>query len=63
MKQILIKHADDITDVEALRHAFSAFRQCEDRRGVVAFVDDVALVFSDRSKHPTVTIFKEKRRK
>lgn len=59
MKQILIRHTDDITPDEAFAHAYRAWQE-EEKRGVVVFHDRVIVEFSDYSKHPSMTVFRKK---
>lgn len=61
MKQILIRHTEDITPDEAFDHAFLAWRAAgEEKTGVVVFHDRIIVEFSDYSKHPSMTVFRKK---
>lgn len=63
MKQILIRHTEDITPDEAFDHAVLAWRAAgEEKTGIVTFRDDVVVEFSDYSKHPSMTVFRKRRR-
>lgn len=61
MKQILIRHTEDITPDEAFARANVAWRAAgEEKTGVVVFRDGIIVEFSDYSKHPCMTIFRKK---
>lgn len=60
MKQILIRHTEDITPDEAFAHANVAWRE-EEKSGIVVFHDKIIVEFSDYSKHPSMTVFRKRR--
>lgn len=61
MKQILIRHTEDITPDEAFAHAYRAWQEAdEEKTGVVVFHDGIVVEFSDYSKHPSMTVFRKK---
>ena len=60
MKQILIRHTDEISETDALKYAYCAWKDNPYRTGIVAFRDDVVVFFSDRSKYPSMTVCKDK---
>lgn len=61
MKQILIRHTDDITPDEAFARAWRAWRAAgEEKTGIVTFRDGIVVEFSDYSKHPSMTVFRSK---
>lgn len=61
MKQILIRYDEDVSDEEALRYTHLAFKDSHWRTGAVVFNSGVVLSYSDRSKYPSVYIYKENR--
>ena len=61
MKQILIRHGDDIDPEDAMRYAYKAWKGSEERTGIVTFTDDTVVVFSERSKNPSMTVWREKK--
>ena len=61
MKQILIRHDESIDADTALSCVLKAWRHDHYRTGIVTFTDDIVLVYSDRTKYPTMTLFREKR--
>ena len=60
MKRITIFYDEGITDIVALSRALEAFKYDDERTGVITFTDGSALAYSDTSKHPSVTIWKQK---
>ncbi len=61
MKQILIRHTDDITPDEAFARAYRAWQEAdEEKSGAVVFRDRIIVEFSDYSKHPCMTVFRKK---
>lgn len=58
MKQILIRHTEDITPDEAFARAWRAWRAAD--AGVIVFRDGIIVEFSDYSKHPCMTVFRKK---
>lgn len=61
MKQILIRHTEDITPDEAFARAFRAWHEAdEEKSGIVVFHDKIIVEFSDYSKHPSMTVFRKK---
>lgn len=64
MKQILIRHTEDITPDEAFARAYRAWQEAdEEKSGIVVFRDDVVVEFSDYSKYPSMTVFRKKENK
>ena len=59
MKQILIRHTDDVSEEEALHHAYGAIAYCSQRTGVLCFKDGITVIFSDRSKYPSMVVIRE----
>ena len=59
MKQILIRHTEDITPDEAFARAYRAWQE-DEKRGIVVFCDGIIVEFSDYSKHPSMTVFRKK---
>ena len=63
MKQILIRHTEDITPDEAFARAYRAWQASgEVKTGIVVFHDKIIVEFSDCSKHPSMTVFRKRRR-
>ena len=63
MKQILIRHTEDITPDEAFARAYRAWQEAdEEKSGIVVFRDGIVVEFSDYSKHPSMTVFRKRRR-
>lgn len=60
MKQILIRHTEDISPDEAFARAWRAWRGTEEKTGIVVFHDKIIVEFSDYSKHPSMTVFRGK---
>lgn len=61
MKQVLIRHTEDITPDEAFARAYRAWQASgEEKSGIVAFHDGIIVEFSDYSKHPSMTVFRKK---
>lgn len=61
MKQILIRHTEDISPDEAFARAFRVWQAAdEEKTGVVVFHDGIIVEFSDYSKHPSMTVFRKK---
>ncbi len=61
MKQILIRHTDDITPDEAFARAYRAWQEAdEEKSGIVVFHDKIIVEFSDYSKYPSMTVFRGK---
>ena len=62
MRQILIRHTEDITPDEAFSRAHRAWHEAdEEKSGIVVFRDGIVVEFSDYSKHPSMMVFREKK--
>ena len=59
MKRIYIRHSDDITTTQALRVAEVVMRECKEKKGIVTMTNGIVAIFSDYTKHPSLTIVKE----
>lgn len=60
MNQILIRHPSDVSEEEALRYAYFAWKGTQWRTGIIAFRNDIVVEYSDRSKYPSMTVFRDK---
>lgn len=59
MKRIYIRHSDDITPTQALRVAEVVMRECSEKTGIVTMKNGIAVLFSDHTKNPSLTIVNE----
>lgn len=62
MKQILIRHTDDISEEDAFYYAWRAYNANKDKTGIVVFHNNIIVEFSDYSKYPSMTVFRKQMR-
>ena len=62
MKQILIRHTDDIAEDDALFLAYRAWKCSPDKTGIVVFSNNHIVAFSDRSKYPSMVVVREEKK-
>jgi len=62
MKQILIRHTDDVSKETALRCAYLACDANKRMTGVVTFKSGIVVEYSSRSKYPSMTVYREEKK-